>query len=93
MSSAVAPFPHSVAPVADAPPALTCHVHKFGGTSLADAACIAALAALVPADARVRPVVVSAMSGTTNALVALADAALALDDWKPAWDALRAYLG
>ncbi|WP_337243907.1 bifunctional aspartate kinase/homoserine dehydrogenase I [Luteimonas sp. gir] len=89
MSSAVAPLPHSVAPVADAPPALTCHVHKFGGTSLADAACIAALAALVPADARVRPVVVSAMSGTTNALVALADAALALDDWKPAWDALR----
>ena len=76
---------------ADAPAvaALACHVHKFGGSSLADAACIGALAALIPGDARLRPVVVSAMHGATNALVALADAAVAGSDWKPGWEALR----
>lgn len=67
-----------------------CHVHKFGGSSLADAAHIARLAALVATDARLRPVVVSAMAGTTNALVALGDAARAGEDWKPGWAALRA---
>lgn len=81
----------SDSPVADASAlaAIACHVHKFGGSSLADAACIGALAALIPADARLRPVVVSAMHGTTNALVALADGAVSGSDWKPGWDALR----
>lgn len=76
---------------ADAPAraAIACHVHKFGGSSLADATCIGALSALIPTDARLRPIVVSAMHGTTNALVALADAAVAGSDWKPGWDALR----
>ncbi len=84
--SAVAPL---ASPAPAASPALACHVHKFGGSSLADAAHIGRLAALVPADARLRPVVVSAMAGTTNALVALGDAAAAGVDWKPGWEALR----
>ncbi|MCD9029676.1 bifunctional aspartate kinase/homoserine dehydrogenase I [Luteimonas sp. BDR2-5] len=88
MSSAVlSEVPLAAAPAQ--PPALACHVHKFGGSSLADAACIRALAGLVADDARLRPVVVSAMHGTTNALVALADAARGGADWKPGWDVLR----
>ncbi len=70
-------------------PALACHVHKFGGSSLADAARIAALATLIPDDAWQRPVVVSAMQGTTDALVALADAAVGGADWRPGFEALR----
>ncbi len=87
MSSAVLSQVH--APAAPSAPALACHVHKFGGSSLADAERIRALARLVGDDARLRPVVVSAMHGTTNALVALADAAQAGGDWKPGWETLR----
>lgn len=81
----------SESPAVDTPAVavLACHVHKFGGSSLADARCIGALRDLIPPDARLRPVVVSAMHGTTNALVALADAAVAGGDWKPGWDTLR----
>jgi aspartokinase/homoserine dehydrogenase 1 len=45
-------------------------VHKFGGTSLADASCVRRVAAIIAArpESR-RVVVVSAMSGVTNALV------------------------
>lgn len=85
--SAVAPLDP---PAFASAPQRACHVHKFGGSSLADAAHIARLAALVATDARLRPVVVSAMAGTTNALVALGDAACAGEDWKPGWAALRA---
>ncbi len=77
------------APAPRKAPALACHVHKFGGSSLADAGCIAALSALIADDARLRPVVVSAMHGATNALVALADAAAVGGDWKPGWTVLR----
>ncbi|TWI06136.1 aspartate kinase [Luteimonas cucumeris] len=67
----------------------SCHVHKFGGSSLADAARICGIAALLDDDAATRLVVVSAMQGTTNSLVALADMARAGDDWQPGWEALR----
>ena len=60
-------------PPADASPhsAAPCHVHKFGGSSLADAALYRAAAALVCDPARPRVVVVSAMQGVTDALIDL----------------------
>jgi bifunctional aspartokinase / homoserine dehydrogenase 1 len=74
-----------------APPASepACHVHKFGGSSLADAHRILSLPPLVADGAASTVVVVSAMHGTTNALVAMADDALARRDWREAWQALR----
>jgi aspartokinase/homoserine dehydrogenase 1 len=58
--------------------------HKFGGTSVADADRIAAVARLLigRADAERQVVVVSAMKGTTDALLDLAARAAARD---PAW--------
>ncbi|TDK22951.1 bifunctional aspartate kinase/homoserine dehydrogenase I [Luteimonas aestuarii] len=76
-----------------APPAsehLVRHVHKFGGSSLADATRILSLPPLVADGAASTLVVVSAMHGTTNALVAMADEAVAKGDWRAAWQALRA---
>ncbi|MBP6215808.1 MAG: bifunctional aspartate kinase/homoserine dehydrogenase I [Luteimonas sp.] len=64
-------------------------VHKFGGSSLADSARIRALAPLVEDGAGVRAVVVSAMAGTTNALVAMAERAASGQDWSADWSALR----
>jgi aspartokinase/homoserine dehydrogenase 1 len=57
-----------------------CVVHKFGGTSLADSACFRRVAEIVTArpEAR-RAVVVSAMSGVTNALVSAVELAGAGD--------------
>ena len=52
-----------------------CHVHKFGGSSLDDAAQMRAIGGLLGDGAGMRLVVVSAMQGTTNALVALSSAA------------------
>ena len=63
--------------------------HKFGGTSVADAARILALRPLVDDGADASVVVVSAMSGTTNALIAMAELAQAGKDWHTAWEALR----
>ena len=63
--------------------------HKFGGTSVADATRMLALRPLVDDGADASVVVVSAMSGTTNALIAMADLALAGQDWRADWDALR----
>ncbi|QDH69118.1 bifunctional aspartate kinase/homoserine dehydrogenase I [Marilutibacter alkalisoli] len=70
------------------------HAHKFGGSSLADAERQRTAATLVddgdgsPAfDSHV--VVVSAMQGVTDALIALADAAHAGQDWAPDWSALK----
>ena len=49
---------------------MNCVVHKFGGTSLADAACFRRVAQIIAArPEQRRAVVVSAMSGVTNALV------------------------
>ncbi len=66
--------------------------HKFGGSSLADASCFRRVAAILHAQAAARAlVVVSAMRGTTDALIALADdAARGAPDWPQALAALRA---
>ena len=72
----------SVAQLPDPPPAPPC-VHKFGGSSLANATCMRRVAAILQAQpATPAYVVVSAMRGTTDALIALAEAAMqASTDW------------
>jgi len=77
------PAPPENAPIA---------AHKFGGSSLVDAACFRRVAAIVRAQGDTRTlVVVSAMRGTTDALIALADAAAhGAPDWPDALAALRA---
>ncbi len=75
-----------------APPstAVACRVHKFGGSSLADADCIRRVADLLLADdCKTQVVVTSAMLGTTDALVALGGDATAGSDWKPALQHIR----
>jgi len=81
----VPPSHHNAQPAAST----VCHVHKFGGSSLADGTRILALPDLLGDNAGIRLVVVSAMQGTTNALVAMAAAAAGRQDWSPAFDALR----
>ncbi|MBF6024201.1 bifunctional aspartate kinase/homoserine dehydrogenase I [Lysobacter niastensis] len=78
-------------PSADASPrsAPDCHVHKFGGSSLADAALYRATVPLLDDGSRRRVVVVSAMQGVTDALIGLLAEARAGNDWAPAWHALR----
>jgi len=72
------------------PLALRTRAHKFGGSSLADAARIRHVADLLLAAHEPGQVtVVSAMQGVTDALIALADAATAARDWRPAHLALR----
>lgn len=67
-------------------------VHKFGGTSVADAERYRHVAQLLRArEEAVQVTVVSAMKGVTDALIAVAG--LAADDaphWRDAWHALRA---
>ncbi len=77
--------PHSTA--ANRPSA-----HKFGGSSLADADCFRRVAAILHAEAGTQAlIVVSAMRGTTDALIALADAAAqAAADWPQQLGALHA---
>lgn len=71
-------------------PSPHCHVHKFGGSSLADAVHMRAIAKLLATDgAGTRLVVVSAMQGTTNALVALTATAREGRHWAPDWEGLR----
>ena len=70
--------------------AAACHVHKFGGSSLADASLYRAAARLLIADsAATRVVVVSAMQGVTDALIALVSAAREGGDWTSGWQQLR----
>lgn len=91
MSSAPEPLPVKPA-LRDAPANARADapiVHKFGGSSLADAAHIHAAAALVAGDDDAGAVVVSAMQGVTDALLALIEAARA-GDWAPGWSSLRA---
>ncbi len=66
-------------------------VHKFGGSSLADARCIDHVARLVVARAdQAQAVVVSAMAGVTNTLLgAAADAASGQERWSDTLDGLR----
>jgi aspartokinase/homoserine dehydrogenase 1 len=78
----------SAAPASTTPAAY--RAHKFGGSSVADAACyrnVVALLAAQPAGRQV--VVVSAMHGVTDTLVALATHASASEDTHAAWLALR----
>ncbi|HEY6940292.1 aspartate kinase, partial [Dokdonella sp.] len=65
--------------------------HKFGGSSLADAGCFRRVAAILAAQPGPRQlVVVSAMRGTTDALIALVDAAVrGGDGWKAGYATLR----
>jgi len=65
--------------------------HKFGGSSLADAACIARVAdLLVQRDDESQIVVVSAMAGVTNTLIEVSRLAAAGDsDWTGLLDGLR----
>ena len=65
-------------------------VHKFGGTSVADAACFRRVAELVAARAeRNLAVVVSAMRGVTDQLLGLVEQAAAGADWTQALGSLR----
>ena len=59
-------------------------VHKFGGTSMGDAARIRRVADIVLAEPDQRVVVVSAMGGVTNALYELLNLAVARADWRGA---------
>ncbi len=65
--------------------------HKFGGSSVADAQCVAHVAALLRdfGDAQRLVVVVSAMQGVTNALIALFESATTAGEWRTAWTRLR----
>ncbi len=64
--------------------------HKFGGSSLADAARIRHVAALLQARGEAtQVVVVSAMQGVTDALIGLTAAASARSAWCPQWEKLR----
>jgi aspartokinase/homoserine dehydrogenase 1 len=73
-----------------AAPALVCHAHKFGGSSLASAERFRHVAALLGEQPASRIVVVSAMHGVTDALTALANAALGKQAWEDGFRALRA---
>ena len=86
MSSA----PPSSAALAAAVPVVApaCHVHKFGGSSVADAARYRAVAPLIDDGAPACMIVVSAMQGVTDALVALAAAARQGQALEPALSAL-----
>jgi len=64
--------------------------HKFGGSSLADAGRIRHVAALLRArDDAEQVVVVSALYGVTDALIALTAAAARKSSWRENWQALR----
>jgi aspartokinase/homoserine dehydrogenase 1 len=72
-------------------PAQSIAAHKFGGSSLADADCFRRVGAILEAQAAPRQiVVVSAMRGTTDALIALAEAAVvAAPNWRMDWQRLH----
>ena len=67
-------------------------VHKFGGTSVADAERYRHVAQLLLArDEDVQVTVVSAMKGVTDALIELCELAAAnRPEWHESWHALRA---
>ncbi len=84
----LSPPPVSLRPRAAAPAAV-CHAHKFGGSSLANAERFRHVAAVLGAGTGTRIVVVSAMQGVTDALTALANAALARQPWEDELRTLR----
>ena len=90
--------PHPAAPAIPADDAMhdsartptsLCHAHKFGGSSVANVARIRNVASLLHASDLPRIAVVSAMQGVTDALTALATAALDAKPWRGDWTQLR----
>lgn len=80
---------HADAVAVDAQTAAVCHAHKFGGSSVAGAAHYRHVARLLAeACAPAQVVVVSAMRGTTDALIEMAQAAAEARDWRNDWLAL-----
>jgi aspartokinase/homoserine dehydrogenase 1 len=81
----------STRPQAPSPAAAVIAAHKFGGSSLADASCFRRVAVILRAQPEPRQfAIASAMRGTTDALIALAEsAARRASDWKPALDDLH----
>jgi len=69
--------------------AVHCHVHKFGGSSVANAERYRAIGSLIDDGPGARVIVVSAMQGVTDALIGLLAAARDGSDWKPGWSTLR----
>ncbi len=64
--------------------------HKFGGSSLADASRIRHVAQLITArDEDRQVIVVSAMKGVTNDLIAITSEAAARSEWRPQFNALK----
>ena len=88
--AAAAPSADSAPPRSPVQPHVV--VHKFGGTSVADADCYRHVARLLQARPEALQVtVVSAMKGVTDALIALARLAAAGDaQWREDWHDLRA---
>ncbi len=80
----------SVPATAAPSPTARWQVHKFGGTSVMDAARITHVADILQREHRPLCVVVSAMRGTTDALIGLCATAAAGHDWHPAFEALQA---
>ncbi|PXF40855.1 hypothetical protein BWQ96_09445 [Gracilariopsis chorda] len=82
-ASASTPAPAPTAPSpAPSPSTSSWVVHKFGGSSLADAECISRVADVIasaPGSYNKRLVVVSAVSGVTDALLAVVSAAVSRD--------------
>src|SRR5688572_11557064 len=70
---------------------MTWTVHKFGGTSVADASCIRRVADIIGGQKRGHlGVVVSAMKGVTDDLLGLVDKASKREPVEPTLKALRA---
>jgi bifunctional aspartokinase / homoserine dehydrogenase 1 len=67
----------------------TYRAHKFGGSSVADTDRYRHVVELLKESDAPRAVVVSAMQGVTDGLTALAQAALAGEDWQDRWSQLR----
>ena len=87
MSIAVSAAPEAQLPATAT--AVVCHAHKFGGSSLANVDRFRNVAALLRDEGASRVVVVSAMQGVTDALTALANAALEKQAWEDAFRSLR----
>ena len=89
LSSAQSTASAKAAPAACVTAASGCQAHKFGGSSLADAERYLAVRGLLTNDAAAQVVVVSAMQGVTDALIALTSAAQNGQDWLLDWNSLR----
>ena len=90
LSATLAATRHTIAATGDGT-SLALTVHKFGGSSLANADCFRRVAGILLArDDAAQVTVVSAMHGVTNTLIALAQTAAAKDPaWQAQWLALR----